>query len=115
MSWCALERLKSGETIDIRERPAIIGGDETRRAGIVLAKSMSAKRYGIKTAETIYSAKRKCPKLKVFPSCDYKTYKEYSNKLYNMLLEYTDKIERFSIDECFMDMTRVFDERYYFK
>jgi DNA polymerase-4 len=115
LSWCALERLKSGETIDIREIPAIIGGDETRRAGIVLAKSMSAKRYGIKTAETIYSAKRKCPKLKVFPSCDYKTYKEYSNKLYNMLLEYTDKIERFSIDECFMDMTRVFDERYYFK
>ena len=105
LSWSAVERLKNGETLDIREIPAVIGGDETRRAGIVLAKSILAKRYGIKTAETIYSAKRKCPDLKVFPSCDYKVYKEYSNKLYNMLLEYTDKIERFSIDECFMDMT----------
>ncbi|MCI8519815.1 MAG: DNA polymerase IV [Clostridia bacterium] len=105
LSWAAVERLKNGEALDIRDIPAVIGGDETRRAGIVLAKSMPAKRYGIKTAETIYSAKRKCPDLRIFPSCDYSVYKEYSNKLYNMLLEYTDKIERFSIDECFMDMT----------
>lgn len=82
-----------------------MGGDETRRAGIVLAKSMPAKKYGIRTAETIYSAKKKCPNLQVYPGCEYRVYREYSNKLYNMLLEYTDKIERFSIDECFIDMT----------
>ena len=105
LSWTAIEMLKINKTLDIRTIPAVIGGDETRRAGIVLAKSMLAKKYGIKTAETIYSAKKKCPNLKVYPSCDYRIYKEYSNKLYNMLLEYTDKIERFSIDECFMDMT----------
>ena len=105
LSWSAVERLKNGETLDIRTIPAIIGGDEARRAGIVLAKSMLAKKCGVKTAETIYSAKRKCPSLKVYPSCDYNIYKDYSNKLYNLLLEYTDKIERFSIDECFMDMT----------
>lgn len=105
LSWTALEMLKNGEKIDIREIPSIIGGDETRRAGIVLAKSMIAKKYGIITAETIYSAKKKCPNVKVYRGCDYKVYQSYSNKLYNMLLEYTDKIERFSIDECFMDMT----------
>ncbi len=105
LSWTAIEMLKNGEKIDIREIPSIIGGDEERRAGIVLAKSMIAKKYGIKTAETIYSAKKKCPNLKVYRPSEYRVYKEYSNKLYNMLLEYTDKIERFSIDECFMDMT----------
>lgn len=105
LSWTAIEMLKSGNQIDIREIPAVIGGDEAKRSGIVLAKSMLAKRCGVKTAETIYAAKRKCPNLKIFPSCDYRIYKDYSNRLYNMLLEYTDKIERFSIDECFLDMT----------
>lgn len=105
LSWTAIEMLKKGSQVDIREIPAIIGGDETKRSGIVLAKSMIAKKCGVKTAETIYSAKKKCPNLKVYPSCDYRVYKEYSNKLYNMLLEYTDQIERFSIDECFLDMT----------
>lgn len=105
LSWAAIERLKNGETLDIREVPAVIGGDETKRSGIVLAKSMLAKKCGVKTAETIYSAKRKCPNLQVFPSCNYGVYQDYSNKLYNLLLEYTDKIERFSIDECFLDMT----------
>ncbi len=66
---------------------------------------MIAKKYGIRTGETIYSARKKCPGLKVYSGCDYRIYKEYSNKLYNILLEYTDKIERYSIDECFLDMT----------
>lgn len=105
LSWSAIEMLKKGEKLDIREIPAIIGGDETRRAGIVLAKSMLAKKCGVNTGETIYAAKKKCPNLKIYPGCDYRIYKEYSNRLYNLLLEYTDKIERFSIDECFMDMT----------
>lgn len=104
LSWTAVDMIKNGSKIDIREIPAIIGGDETRRAGIVLAKSQKAKEFGIQTAQTIYMAKAKCPSLKIYPS-DYKIYKNYSDKLYNLLLEYTDKIERFSIDECFLDMT----------
>ena len=104
LSWTAIELLKEGYPTDIRTIPAIIGGDETRRAGIVLAKSMKAKQCGIVTGETIYQAKQKCPSLQVFPG-KYNKYKEHSDKLYNLLLEYTDKIERYSIDECFLDMT----------
>ncbi len=104
LSWTAINMLKNGSQIDIREIPAIIGGDESKRSGIVLAKSMKAKECGIKTADTTYQARIKCPGLKIYPS-NFKVYREYSNKLYNLLLEYTDRIERFSIDECFLDMT----------
>ena len=104
LSWTAIDMLKNGSNIDIREIPAVIGGDESKRSGIVLAKSIKAKECGVKTADTIYQARIKCPGLKVFPS-NFKIYRNYSNKLYELLLEYTDKIERFSIDECFLDMT----------
>jgi len=104
LSWTAIDMLKKGSNVDIREIPSIIGGDESKRSGIVLAKSTKAKECGIKTAQTIYQVKIKCPNLQIFSS-DFKLYKEHSNKLYNLLLEYTDKIERFSIDECFLDMT----------
>ena len=104
LSWTALDMIKNGSEIDIREIPAVIGGDESKRSGIVLAKSMKAKECGVRTAETIYQARIKCPGLKVFPS-NFKVYRYYSNQLYQLLLEYTDKIERFSIDECFLDMT----------
>lgn len=105
LSWTAVEMLKNGSQIDIRDIPCIIGGDEQRRSGIVLAKSMKAKMCGVVTAETIYQAKRKCPNLQVFSGLEYQKYKAYSNQLYQLLLEYTDKIERYSIDECFLDMT----------
>ena len=104
LSWTAVEMLKQGSKIDIRQIPAIIGGDESKRSGIVLAKSMKAKECGVKTADTIYQARIKCPNLKIFPS-NFPIYRKYSNQLYELLLEYTDKIERFSIDECFLDMT----------
>ena len=104
LSWTAVEMLKQGSEIDIRQMPAIIGGDESKRSGIVLAKSMKAKECGVKTADTIYQARIKCPNLKIFPS-NFPIYRKYSNQLYQLLLEYTDKIERFSIDECFLDMT----------
>ena len=104
LSWSAVERLKQGESLDIRNIPAIIGGDEKERHGIVLAKSNIAKQFGIQTGEPIFFARKKCPNLKVFQG-DFRVYKNYSNAMYNLLLEYTDKIERFSIDECFMDMT----------
>ena len=104
LSWTAVEMLKQGSALDIREIPAVIGGDENRRSGIVLAKSPKAKMFGISTGETLYQARIKCPQLKVYPG-NYKMYKQYSNQLYQLLLQYTDKIERFSIDECFLDMT----------
>ena len=104
LSWTAVDMLKQGSKIDIREIPAVIGGDESRRSGIVLAKSPKAKMFGISTGETLYQARMKCPGLQVYPM-NYKLYKESSNKLYQLLLQYTDKIERFSVDECFLDMT----------
>ena len=110
LSWTAVEMLKKGSTIDIREIPSIIGGDESKRSGIVLAKSPKAKEFGIKTAETIYQARMKCPNIKIYQS-DFRVYQKYSNMLYNLLLEYTDRIERFSIDECFLDMTNYLMKR----
>ena len=104
LSWTAIDRLAQGERIDIREIEAVIGGDEAKRTGIVFAKSMKAKRKGVVTGETLYQARLKCPNLQVFRG-DYKSYKRHSNDLYQLLLQYTDKIERFSIDECFLDMT----------
>ena len=105
LSWTAIDLLEKGNKIDIREIPSVIGGDENRRAGIVLAKSQKAKMFGITTGETLYQARIKCPQLQVYPS-NYKLYEKCSNKLYQLLLQYTDKIERFSIDECFLDMTQ---------
>jgi len=104
LSWTAIDMLHNGEKIDIRTIPAIIGGDESSRHGVVLAKSMKAKEFGIKTGEPIYQARKKCPNLQAFMG-DYSSYKKHSNELYQLLLEYTDQIERFSIDECFLDMT----------
>lgn len=104
LSWTAIDRLKAGYEIDIRTIPAIIGGDESSRHGVVLAKSMPAKQFGIRTGEPIYQARKKCPRVEVFQG-DYASYKKHSDELYKLLLEYTDRIERFSIDECFMDLT----------
>ena len=67
LSWTAVDILQKGSKTDIRNIPAIIGGDQALRQGIVLAKSTIAKKFGIVTGETIYSAKKKCPNLKVFP------------------------------------------------
>lgn len=104
LSWTAVDMLENGEKLDIRTIPSIIGGDENSRHGIVLAKSTKAKAFGIKTGEPIFQARKKCPNLHVFKG-NYQSYQKHSNDLYNLLLEYTDKIERFSIDECFLDLT----------
>lgn len=104
LSWTAVDMLKNGYPVDIRTIPAIIGGDEERRSGIVLAKSPIAKKFGIVTGEPIYFARKKCNKLEVFPG-NFEVFNKASNDLYKILSEYTDKIERFSIDECFLDLT----------
>lgn len=104
LSWTAVEMLKNGSKLDIRTIPSIIGGDEERRSGIVLAKSPIAKKFGIVTGEPIYFAKKKCNNLQIFKS-DFEIYRKSSDNLFKFLLNYTDIIERFSIDECFMDLT----------
>lgn len=104
LSWTAVKLLKEGYDKDIRTIPSIIGGDEDKRHGIVLAKSPVAKKYGIKTAETIYSARKKCPNLEMFPP-DMEYYHEMSNKFFKHLEKYTPNIEKLSVDECFMDMS----------
>lgn len=104
LSWLAVYKLKNGEHVDIRNQVAVIGGDESKRSGIVLAKSTKAKQFGIVTGETLYSARQKCRNLQVYQG-NFKIYREYSNALYKLLSEYTEKIERFSIDECFLDLT----------
>lgn len=104
LSWTAILLLKQGYKQDIRNIPSIIGGDEKQRRGIVLAKSPIAKKYGIVTAETIYSAKKKCPSLKIFPP-NYEWYSKKSHQLFAYLSKYSPLLEQFSIDECFMEMT----------
>lgn len=104
LSWSALYLLKNGHKNDIRQRYAIIGGDESQRRGIVLAKSNLCKKKGVVTAETIGSARRKCPYLEVYTP-NFKVYKYFSDKMYEYLCTYTDIIERYSIDECFLDYT----------
>ncbi len=104
LSWTAVDRLNKGEKVDIRTIPAVIGGDEAERRGIVLAKSFVAKQFGIKTGEPLYIARRKCPQIQVFPS-NYTIYKKYSNQMIEIFKKYTDQIEQVSIDECSLDLT----------
>ncbi len=104
LSWSAIEMLKNGSKLDIRTIPAVVGGDEKKRKGVVVAKSFPAKKAGIVTGEPIYMARRKVDKLFVVHS-DRQKYTEYSNSFYKILCKYSPVIERYSIDECFMDMT----------
>ena len=106
LSWTAILLLKKGYPYDIRKQYAVIGGDETKRKGVVLAKSTPAKKRGVVTGEPLYMARRKCPNLKVYAG-NYKWYQWISNKMFALLSEYTPDIERFSIDECFIDYTPV--------
>ena len=116
LSWTAVEELKNGAKRDLRLIPSIIGGDQKSRHGVVLAKSIPAKKYGIQTGEPVVNAFRKCPDL-VVGSPDHKLYSQYSGKLMEFLKEYTKvraagceegytaSIEQVSVDECYMDVT----------
>ena len=106
LSWTAVDLLEQGYKYDIRNSYAVIGGDESARHGIVLAKSMPAKKQGIKTTDTLFSARKRCPALRVYKP-NYKMYQEKSNKLFEYLKSYTPDIEIASIDECYMDYGKV--------
>ncbi|RFZ80773.1 DNA polymerase IV [Lacrimispora amygdalina] len=105
LSWESADRLRQNpEDLDLRTIASAVGGDAQSRHGIVLAKSMPAKDYGITTGEPIAQALRKCPGLTVVPA-RFDIYLEYSRRLMDLLSDYTPDIEQFSIDEAFLDMT----------
>ncbi|MDE6640470.1 MAG: DNA polymerase IV [Acetatifactor sp.] len=105
LSWEAVYRLAhKGGKQDLREIASAVGGDMTMRHGIILAKSIPAKKYGIKTGETILEAQRKCPNLVMVPP-NYSLYEKCSAAFMNILREYSDVVEQYSIDEAFVDMT----------
>ena len=104
LSWTAVSLLKKGEPIDLRTIPSIIGGSIEDRHGIVLAKSTSAKKHGIVTGEPIIQAMQKCPNLIAYPP-DFALYSKCSRAMFDILSEYSDRIEPFSIDEGFLDYT----------
>ncbi len=106
LSWTAAEQLKKGAEVDLREIPAIIGGDQKSRHGVVLAKSPAAKRYGIRTGEPVANAFRKCPNLVMEPP-DHRMYREKSRLLMEYLRTFTKEIEQVSVDECYMDFTGI--------
>jgi Nucleotidyltransferase/DNA polymerase involved in DNA repair len=106
LSWSALEKLKNSDEIDLRNIPAIIGGDQSKRHGVVLAKSVPAKQYGIVTGEPVIHAIRKCPNL-VMTAPDHQLYSRYSKAMMTLLLSYTPDIEQVSVDECFLDFTPI--------
>ena len=106
LSWSALEKLKNGEETDLRTIPSIIGGDTAKRHGVVLAKSIPAKAYGIHTGEPVSDALKKCPFLVSCPP-DHKLYSEKSRLLMAHLSDICPDIEQVSVDECYMDFTTV--------
>lgn len=108
LSWSALKLLQEHpESTDIRTIPAIIGGNRETRHGIVLAKSVPAKKiYHIQTAEPVASALKKCPSLTIVPP-DHQLYSRYSKKFVGFLRSLTPEIEQVSIDECFLDYTGI--------
>lgn len=105
LSWESVYRLSQDPSAqDLRLIPSAVGGDAASRHGIVLAKSTPAKRFGVTTGEPLISARRKCPQLMVVPSrFDY--YIQCSEKMMDLLNDYTPDSEQFSIDETFLDMT----------
>ena len=103
LSWEATRRVSLGED-DIRLIPSAIGGDREKRTGVILAKSIPAKKYGIKTGEPVASALRKCPDL-FLARPDFRLYEESSHAFISIVKEFAPVVEQVSIDECFADFS----------
>lgn len=105
LSWESVYRLKKDPSaLDLRTVPSIIGGDQKTRHGVVLAKSTPARAFGIVTGEPVAQALKKCPSLVCIPS-RFNIYGDFSESLIRLLQDYSPDIEKFSIDEAFLDMT----------
>ncbi|MFO7611205.1 MAG: hypothetical protein R6W99_01785 [Clostridia bacterium] len=107
LSWEASYRVSKGEAIDLRSIPSVIGGDREKRRGIVLASSYPAKKFGINTGMSLMEACRLCSSLNITPP-DYDLYVKCSDALMQLLSGHTPLVERYSIDECFADVTGCF-------
>ena len=89
---------------ELKSAPLAVAGDPENRVGVVVAKNELAKKYGVKTTDTVWQAKRKCPDL-VFVPPRHHLYKEISNRINDIYHEYTEYVEPASIDESYLDMT----------
>ncbi len=103
LSWEAAKRVAEGGE-DIRLIPSAIGGDREKRTGVILAKSIPAKQYHIKTGEPVAMALRKCPEL-YLAKPDFRLYERSSKEFMDICREYAPVVEKYSIDECFLDMS----------
>ena len=101
---CFYANCEQAEHPELRGKPVVVGGHEELRHGIVLAKSQEAKAYGIKTAETLWQARQKCPGLIVLPP-DYRLYMRYAALARRIYYDYTDLVEPFGPDEAWLDVT----------
>ena len=106
LSWTAVEQLKNGAAVDLREIPAIIGGGQKARPGVGVAKTPAAERDGIRTGGPCAEGFRKCPNLVTAPP-DHRMYREKSRLLMEYLRTFTKEIEQVSVDECYMDFTPI--------
>ena len=105
LSWSALKKLEEEPgSVDLRTIPSAVGGDISTRHGIITAKSIPAKRFGIVTGEPVVKALQKCPQL-VLVRSDFETYRRMSAAFIDILRKYTPVVEQVSIDEAYMDMT----------
>jgi len=104
LSWEAAYRLQQGDSLDLRTVPSAVGGDPEARRGIILAKSIPAKKYKIQTGEALFSAKQKCPNL-IIVKPDYNLYRQCSEYLKTILTGYSPLIQQFSVDEFFLDFS----------
>lgn len=104
LSWTAVRMLREGSKVDLRKIPAAVGGDESKRHGVVLAKSEAAKKFGIHTGESLFSARKKCPALVVVPP-DFELYVRNSKAMIDIMNDFTPDVHQYSIDEAFLDMT----------
>lgn len=105
LSWSALKQLEEQPgSVDLRTIPSAVGGDILTRHGIITAKSIPAKKYGIKTGEPVVKALQKCPEL-VLVRSDFETYRRCSKTFIAILRSYTGQVEQVSIDEAFVDVT----------
>ena len=107
LSWEAAYRVSKGASVDLRNIPSVIGGDREKRKGIVLASSYPSKKFGIRTGMSLMEACKLCPSLDINPP-DYDRFVQCSDGLMVLLSKHTPLVERYSIDECFVDVTGCF-------
>lgn len=89
---------------EIRDKPVAVGGDVEQRHGIILAKNQIAKRYNVQTGEALWQAQQKCPDLIILPP-RFELYMRFSRLARKIYLDYTDQVEPFGLDECWLDVS----------